>query len=127
MRDSLLIDAGITGDGNIEIVVHPAHDDFLAVQHLLTIYPGELLGKEHLFYTKVVVETRLRAPAYMKCRKYVSFGPFHDPAQLIPVLHLLKRELFDGRAGDDKTVEILILYLIYRYIKLIQMGGICMP
>ena len=42
----------------------------------------------------------------------VGFGPGHDLAELVPVIDIGEVKIFNGSAGDNKTVELLVLHLI---------------
>ena len=51
----------------------------------------------------------------------MGFAPFHDFHQLVPIFHLFKLHLFDGRACDNQTIPILLLYLVEGFIEGKQM------
>ena len=42
----------------------------------------------------------------------VGLAPLHDLAQLRPVVHLLKGQVFHRRAGDDQAVKGAVLDLV---------------
>ena len=41
----------------------------------------------------------------------VRFAPFHNFAQLRPVVHLLEGQVLHRRAGDEQSVELLVLHV----------------
>ena len=60
----------------------------------------------------MIVETRLSAPANMESGVNVGFGPFHDLAQLIPVVYVGKIQILHRGTRDDHTVILPVLDLI---------------
>ena len=56
----------------------------------------------------------------------MSFRPVHDADQLIPILNFFKRHVFDGGAGDDKTVILLIADIVKCFVECEQVvfGGV---
>ena len=76
-----------------------------------------------LFHAEVVVKPRLRAPADVEGGVDVRLRPFHDLAKFVPVLHLLKLEVFHRRAGDDEAVEALVFYVLEGLVEGEQVFG----
>ena len=74
-------------------------------------------GESVLRNAVVVVKPGLSRPADMESGEYGRFRPRHDAAQLVPVVHVLEIEVFDGRAGDDQTVETLVLHVVERAVE----------
>ena len=54
----------------------------------------------------------------------MSFGPFHDLAELIPVVHVGEIQILHRCSGDDHAVILLILDLMEGRIKGRQVLGV---
>ena len=56
----------------------------------------------------------------------VGLAPLHDPAKLLPVIHILEIKVLHRRAGDDHAVEFTVLQFIKGFVEGQQMlfGGI---
>ena len=76
-------------------------------------------------HTVEIVDHRHATPAYAKGGLNAGLGPFKDLFQLVPIGHLFEREVFDGRACDDQTVEFLAagLHLLEGAVKLGHVFG----
>ena len=83
----------------------------------MLIYAEYFLRKGQLRYTVMVIKPCLSAPADVQCALHVRFAPLHHPAQLLPVIDLLKGHLLHRSAGYDKSVVIFILYVIKGFVK----------
>ena len=66
---------------------------------------------------------RHAAPADAKGGMHVGLGPVHDLPQLVPIGDLFERQMFDGCAGDDQTVEFLVLHVLKGPVEFLHMGG----
>lgn len=73
----------------------------------------------------MIVKARLGSPANMEGAGDMALGPFHDFAELRPVIHLFKGDLFHGRPCDNKAVVLIRFQFIKGIIKFIQMRGRC--
>lgn len=73
----------------------------------------------------MVIETGLGTPADMQGRVNVGLGPFHDLAQLIPVVHIGKVQIFYRSSGNDHTVILPVFDLIKGSIEGREVAGIC--
>jgi len=87
---------------------------------------AERLRRQGVFPHAVkVVGHRHAAPAHPERRLHVRLRPVHKAAQLVPIGHLLERQMFDRRAGDDQPVELFArrLHLGERAIERLHMRG----
>ncbi|MPL90534.1 hypothetical protein SDC9_36586 [bioreactor metagenome] len=66
-----------------------------------------LVGKGVLLDAMEMIGHRHAAPAHAEGREDMALRPVEDPADLVPVGHVLKRDLLDRGAGDDQAVEFL--------------------
>ena len=69
----------------------------------------------------MIVYSGLCTPADVKSRSDVLLGPLHDGAELIPVCDFGELEILYGSSCDDKSVELLVLYILKSKIKLVKM------
>ena len=70
-----------------------------------------------LFDAVMIVQAGLRSPADVERRVYVSLGPLHDLAELIPVLHFLELEMLYRSSRYDHAVIVIALDLIKSLIE----------
>ena len=105
-------DRGVAGVGNHKALVKAAHQHGGAPYHPMGIHARELFRQRDLLDPVVVEERGLGRPADVEGAVHVGLAPLHDPAELIPVFHLLKVQLLHRRAGDDHAVEIAVLYVL---------------
>ena len=78
----------------------------------MLIDAAELFLQRIFLNAVVIIQTRLRAPANVEGGIDVVLRPFHDLAQLLPVVDLLKGNLLHGSARDDQTVKGLVPDLV---------------
>ena len=83
----------------------------------MLIHAEEFFRQLPLLQAVMIIQARLGAPADMQCAVYVRFAPFHNAAQLLPVVHIFKFQIFHRRAGNDHTVVAPVFNLIKRAIK----------
>src|SRR5215218_10083323 len=57
-----------------------------------------------------MVEARLRTPTDVHRGMNVALGPVENAPELVPIGDALEFEQFDGRAGDDEAIELLVPY-----------------
>ena len=72
----------------------------------------------------VVIQPGLGPPADVERGVDMSFGPFHDLAELIPVVHVGEIQILHRCSGDDHAVILLILDLMEGRIKGRQVLGV---
>ena len=128
LRDSenvLLPDFGVAGIGGSEYVIKAPEQGRAGFQHLVVINAEELFGQGALFHTIVIVQPGLGAPADVQGGMDMGFGPLHDRAQLVPIVHLAEIQVFHGSAGDDQTVVAFLPHLLEGSIEGIQMIAVC--
>ena len=64
---------------------------------------SERLGIQHTFVDAMqMIDHRHTAPAHAKGGMHVGLCPIHDLAQLVPIGHLFKRQVFDGGTRYDQ-------------------------
>ena len=107
----------MTGMGCIKLVVKAPEQNRPFVIRMVREYTEELFRQGILFDTVVIVKSRLGAPADMEGRMNIGLAPLHDLAKLIPVVHILKFQLFHRCAGNDHAVKFPVLQLIEALIK----------
>jgi hypothetical protein len=83
------------------------------------------LGQIVLWNPVTMKESCLRSPANMQGGLDIRFSPIQDVSQLIPVINFLEWHLFDRRACDDKTIELVAADRVERDVMIEQMLGIC--
>ncbi len=102
-------DGGVPGVGGVEGVVKAPQQDGALIVRLMGVDPEELLGQGIFGNAVVIEEPRLGGPADVEGGVDVGFAPLHDPAQLLPVVHLFKGQLLHGSPSDDHSVEFPML------------------
>ena len=119
-------DGGVPGVGYQEGVVKAAEQDGIPVYHPVAEHTEELLWQRVFLQSIVVVQRRLGRPADVKGAVHMGLAPVKDGAQLVPVLHLLKVQLFHRRAGDDHAVEVPVLHLVKGFVEgqHVLLGGV---
>ena len=111
-RNCLPPDDGVPGVGDHEDVVTAPEEHVALSLHHMVEDAEELLLQGHLGDAVVVVEPRLGPPADVEGRVDMAFGPLHDLAELLPVLHLLEGQVLHRRAGDDEAVEVPAAHVV---------------
>ena len=124
LADVLLQDLGIAGVGSVEPVVKAPEQGGGGFEHLVVENAEELFLQGVLGHPVVVVQPRLGPPADVHGGVDVGFGPVHDPAQLFPVVHLFKVQVFHRSTGNHQTVIILVLDLIKGGVEGVQVAGV---
>ena len=119
----LAVDRGVTAVRCIEHVVKAAHQCVVLCFHGMREDTEHFLIERVFFDSVVMVMSRLRAPADVKRTVDVLFAPVHDFAEFVPVFHLFKFHLFDGRTCNDHTVKFLIADFIKGFIEHQKMLG----
>src|SRR5699024_10249148 len=111
---------------HIEHIVKPSEKYRVFVVHRVRENAEKLLWQKMLFDAEVIIQPRLRSPAYMEGGADVGLAPLEYLAQLLPVLDLLELKMLDRRSCDYHSVEALILHLIEGLVKAEQMlcGGV---
>ena len=87
---------------------------------------SERLGIQHTFIDAMqMIDHRHTAPAYAKCGMHVGLCPIHDLAQLVPIGHLFKRQVFDWGTRNDQPVKFLTTFrnLVKGAVKACHMLG----
>ena len=84
-------------------------------------YAEQLLIKRVFVNSKMIIISCLGSPAQMNRGGDIGFCPFHDLLHLVPVVYFLKRHLLNRSPRDDKSVKLLIFYILKPDIKFIQM------
>ena len=72
-----------------------------------------------------MIDHRHTAPAYAKGGMHVGLCPIHDLAQLVPIGHLFKRQMFDGGTSNDQPIKFLTTFrnFVKRAVKACHMLG----
>ena len=110
--------------GVIEPVVKSPEQGGGGFEYPVVKDPKEFLGQGILGNPIVVVEPRLGAPADVQGGVDMGFGPLHDLAQLLPVVHRLKVQVFYRGAGDDQAVVVLVLDLVVGGVEGLQVAPV---
>ena len=113
----------VPGMGSVENVVKASQQDGALVVRRMGEDSKELSGQLVLWNAVMVVKPRLGAPADMEGGVDVGFAPFHDPAQLGPVVHFFKGQLLHRGAGNDHSVKFSFLDFVKGFVKGQQMVG----
>ena len=74
----------------------------------------------------MVVEPRISAPAEIEGTVNMAFGPFHNPADFVPVGNALAGNIVQGSPCDDHAVVPFVFDLVKGIVKLGHMAGIGM-
>jgi len=119
--DVLAVDSGMSGMGDIEDIIRATEEDRGLFIQLMRKYAEHFILYHVFFDAVMIIQTCLCAPADMEGAVDMGFAPFHDFHQLVPIFHLFKFHLFDGRACDNQTIPILLLYLVEGFIEGKQM------
>ena len=78
---------------------------------------------KHLFFqwifgdSIVIIKPRLSAPADMEGGIHICFAPLHNHAELLPIIHFFKGEMFYRRASDNHAVEFFLPHVVKGLIK----------
>lgn len=106
--DVLGQDLGMPGVRHEEALVESSHERLVGAYKALLIDARELGFKMVFLYAVQVVQAGLGAPADVQRGAGMVPGPIHYLAQLVPIVHLLERQVLDWRACDYHTVEIAV-------------------
>ena len=122
----LPVNGGVAGVGDPKFIVKAPKEDGPLVVGMVGVYPEQLFRQWVLLDAVVIIQSRLGSPADVEGGVYMGFAPLHDPAQLRPVVHVLKGHLFDGSPGDDHAVKFPVLQLVEGLVEGQQMflGGV---
>ena len=115
----------MTGMRRIKRIIKSTHKRDSSVSHMMLKYTEHFLWKLCLINPIVIINPRLCTPAQMQRGSHMRLRPLHDLFQLIPVIHIFKRNLFHRSSCNDKSIKLLLLDLFKRLIKLMQMTGGC--
>ena len=107
----------VAGVRHIENIVQSTHEWVIRVERMVR------KNAEHLFFQRilgnavVVIQPGLRAPADMEGGIHVCFAPFHNFAELFPIIHLFKGEMLHRRAGNNHAVKFFLAYIVKDLVK----------
>ena len=119
--DVALIHLGVPGVGGLEYVVKAPEEGGAGLEDPVVKDAEELGGQGVLLYAVVIVEAGLGAPADVEGGVDMGFGPGHDLAELLPVVHLGKVQILHRGAGDNHAVEVLAPDLVKGGVEGLQM------
>ena len=114
----------VPGVGDKELVVKAPEQGGLLLDNGVGEDAEQLLGQGVLGNAVVVIETCLGTPADMQSGMDVGFGPFHDFAQLTPVVHVGEIQILHRSAGDDHAVILPVPDLVKGGIEGREMIGV---
>ena len=106
-------------------IVKTTHKRNLAVLYFVRIQSKQLFRQKLFLNPIIMIKSCLCAPAYMQCRSHMLLRPVHNRAHLLPVIDLLKRDIFHRRPCDNQAIVALACNLFESSIKAIQMIGGC--
>ena len=121
VADGLAVRLGVPRVRGVKYVVKPAQQSCLLIEHTVGEDTKHLFGKRPLADPIVVVKPRLRPPADVEGGGHVCLCPLHDPAKLLPVVHLFKRQVFHRRAGDNHSVILFVAEVIKGVVEVYKM------
>ena len=119
--DILSVNGGMPGMGNPEFIVKATKQDSTLIVGLVRINTEELFRQLFFVDAIMVIKTSLGSPANMESRVDMGLAPLHNGTQLLPVVHILKFQMFHRRSSDDHTVKLTILQFIKGFVKRQQM------
>ena len=90
---------GMPGMRSIEHFIKPSHQRVMRSDHLVFKYTEYFFIKKMLVNTVMIVQSRLRSPAYEHCAVHMGFGKIEYFTQFLPVIHFLIRHLFNRSTG----------------------------
>ena len=93
------------------------------VLQVLREYAENLLGVIHLVDAVAVVQCAHRTPAQVHGGEHMGGGPVENRLELVPVVHIFERHMLYRRAGDHKTVVIVVFERIEVFVELDEMIG----
>ena len=96
---------GVAAVGHRKGYAQALHEGMIGAIDRLREYSEHLCGKWMLRHTMMEVERGLCCPADVECGAGVRGAPRHQAAEVLPIAHGFKRNVFEGSAGDDKTVD----------------------
>ena len=120
-----LFNLGPAANGDDKIVRKPAQIGRCGDQIVMT-KTSKCLGIQHAFVDAVqMIDHRHTAPTHAEGGMDVGLCPIHDLAQLVPIGHLFKRQMFDGGTRNDQPVEFFATFcnLIKGAVKACHMLG----
>ena len=89
----------------------------IQIKRLMAKYAENLLGKQMLRNTVIIVKRSLRSPAYIKCGIHICFGPIKYFAELVPIIDLFEVHHLNGRSGNYHTVEFFVLDIVIGFVE----------
>ncbi len=121
--DLALVGHGVAAVRHVVDLVKAVGEEVVLVAQALREHAEDLAAEDALVHAVEVVEAGKGAPAEEHRGKHVLRGPIHDFAELVPVVHVLKGHLLDGRAGDDEAVVVVDLEGLEGVVELHQVVG----
>ena len=115
----------VPGMGDVEYIVKATEKGRLLFDGGVGKHAEQLFIQGVLGDTIVIKQAGLGAPAHMECGVDVSFGPLHDLAELFPVIHVLKIQIFYRRASDNHTIVTVFSDLLKGGVERIQVLAVC--
>ena len=112
-----LIDFGISGMGSLENIVKATEERRVGFQDPVVEHAKELFRKRTLLDPIVEIETGLGTPANVERRVDMGLGPFHNFAELIPVVHLGEVQVLHRSTSNDHAVITPVSNLIKGGVK----------
>ena len=106
-----------------ENIIKTSYQRNLTIVYSMLVNTEKLLRELDLIYAVIMIKACLCAPADMESTGDMSLSPVHDHADLIPVIHFLKGNIFHRCSGDYHTIKLLILDIIKGAIEPVQMIG----
>ncbi len=103
--------------------VEASRQQRMLLQRLVWVNAGELHLARHLGNAVQDVQRRLYRPAHEQRGGNVVLGPVDHAFDLRPVGNIAEIDQPQRRAGDDQTVEVLVLDILEVTIEVVQMLG----
>ena len=88
------------------------------VKRLVRKYAKQLLVKNSLRYSEMIIQRCLRSPAYIKCGLHICLCPIKYFAELVPIIDLFEVHHLNGRSGNYHTVEFFVLDIVIGFVEL---------
>ena len=119
----LFPDLGVPRMGHLEYLVEPPHELVVGPVHRMGEHPEQLLFQGVLVYPVMEIQPRLRPPAYVQGGIDVFLRPFHDLAELVPVIDPLEGQCLHRGPGYYEPVEFFAFHLGERLVERAQVLG----
>ena len=88
---------------------------------ILRIHPEKLFFQRFFSHSVTVIQPCHRSPAQVYNRKNPAVRPVHNFFQFVPIVDLLKFEVFHGSAGNNHSVITVAAEFVECFIKFQQM------